>query len=301
MKQKGESGMRQAKGIVFVLLIVVALSSCKTNEYINVSGVAYQSVRAKDGIAETSIPADATIIVYCQIHKDGSFDITVKNNTDEIMTIDRTRSFFRDIDNNSIPYYDPSVSVNTQSVSKGNTTGSNVNLGAVAKAAGVGGALGTALNGVNVSNSNTNIVTNTETTYHIDQQFIHIAPHGSASLGRTFRIIGIGSDFLDKAISRASGTINNVFTHDQTYALGNVCISYSLDAGVNYETIVTDYYANTLLIGKVIEKGKVNDALRSIYVNKRDALEEPWFLLHFKSRVEKNNDYHKSTTFINYK
>lgn len=294
--------MKKEKTLLLVtVLIGIVLSSCKTNEYINVSGVAYQSIRAKDVVAEADVVANATIIVYCQIDKDGYFDITVKNNTNEIMTIDRTRTFFRDIDGNSVPYYDPCVSVNTSSVSKGNATGTSVNVGAIARAAGVGGAIGTALNGVNVGSSNSKVITNTETTYHIDQQFIHIAPHGKAPLDRTFRITGVGDDFLDKVISRASGTVNNTFTSDQTYASCNLCISYSLDGGENYETIVSDYYANTLLVGKVTEAGNVNDALRTIYINKQDSLEEPWFLFHFKSKVKENNDYHKSSTFINYK
>lgn len=288
---------------IFVLAMLLAgciLSSCKSTEYINVSGIAYQSMRAKNAVSRQDIPSDATIVVIHSIDKDGRLEVTVQNNTDKIMTIDRTRSFFRDGSNNSIPYYDPTITVNTQSTTVGNTTGASVNLGSVARAVGVGGAIGTALGGVNVGEANTTASTNTETTYYIDQPQIHIPPHGSASMARKFEITGIGQGFLDEVIKSTAQNVNNNFTPENTYATCNVCVSYTLDDGATYETLLTDLYANTLLVSKVWQTGKVNDALRKIYSGKGDALTEPWYLIHFESAA--GDDCHlQNAGFVNYK
>lgn len=276
------------------------LTSCKSPEYLNVTGVAYQSIRGVKTVSYESIPNDATIIVYGSVDQNGTIEVTVRNNTDKIMTIDRTRSFFRDGNNNSVPYYDPTVAVNTQSTTIGNTTGASVNLGSVARAAGVGGVIGTALSGVNVGGANSTATTNTETIYHIDQPQIHVAPHGSVSMGREFYITGVGREFLGEAVNSTMQDVNNNFTPEHTYASCNICISYSLDDGASYETLITDLYANTLLVSKVRQTGQVNDALRRIYIGKGDALTEQWYLIHFKSRG--NNDYHiHNNSFINYK
>ena len=286
-----------------MLFITTALllSSCAT--YLDVRGVAYQSIRSENSVIPEEIPSDVTIVVSCNIDDAGLFDVTVFNNTDKVMTIDRTKTFFSDGTSNSIPYYDPTIIANSQSITQGNTTGGSVNLGAVAGAVGVGGALGTALSGVTVSSANSTATTNINTTYVIDQPQIHIPPHGSSSLGRVFQITGIGKEFLSQAINSTSQDVKNSFTPKQTYASVNLCVSYSTD-NESFETIITDIYANSLLVSKVRTTGKVNDALRRIYTNKSDALSESWYLLFFTSQAEwasDNNYYSAKTCFINYK
>ena len=286
--------------MLMMLLVGCVLSSCKSTEYLSVSGVAYQSIRGVKTVNYESVPSDATIIVYSSVDQNGIIEVTVKNNTDKIMTIDRTRSFFRDGNDNSVPYYDPVVAINTQSTMVGSTTGASVNLGSVAKAAGIGGAIGTALSGMNVGGANSTATTNTETTYFIDQPQIHIAPHGSASMGRQFNVTGFGWEFLGEAINSTIQDVNNIFTPEHTYASCNICISYSLDDGASFETLIIDLYANTLLVSKVRQTGLVNEALRRIYISKRDALTEQWYLIHFKSK-EGNDSHIHNNSFINYK
>lgn len=296
-----------------MLFITTALllSSCAT--YLDVKGVAYQSIRSENYADTKEIPSDVSIVVYCNIDASGLFDVTILNNTDKVMTIDRTKTFFSDGTGNSITYYDPTIIANSQSVTQGNTTGGSVNLGAIAGAVGVGGALGTALSGVTVGGANSTATTNTNTTYVIDQPQIHIPPHGLSSLGRVFQISGIGKGFLSQAINSTSQDVNNSFTPKQTYASVNLCVSYSTD-NETFETIVTDIYANSLLVSKVRTTGKVNDALRRIYTYKNDALSESWYLLFFESKAgdsnnyfewpqeyRGNNFYSETKSFINYK
>lgn len=291
--------MRNKLTLCIFCLIVGMLSSCKT-QYLDVTGIAYQSLRpTKEVNNKTEIPKDAKIIVKYIIGTSGVLNVVVQNNTDKIMTIDRTKSFFRGASGNSIPYYDPVVRTSTQSTTSGNTSGGSVNLGSVASAVGIGGVLGTALNGVNVGGSNTTATTNTNTTYFVDQPQISIAPYGSASMGRSFDISGVGTDFLKAANATSTSDVNNIFTPQQTYATCNICISYSIDDGNKYETIITDIYANTLLVNKVWNKGMVNEALRNLYQNKKDALTENWYILYFASNKPAYKA--KTTEIINYK
>lgn len=292
---------KSTKTASLLLLAAGMLYSCST-QYLNVTGVAYQSIRSKTPVSSRAdIPQDALIIVNCQVGPNGEFDVLVQNNTDKMMTIDRTKSFFRNQAGNSIPYYDPTVKVQSQSTTVSGETGASVNLGSIASAAGIGGALGTALGGINVGGSKGTATTNTNTTYIVDQPQISVAPHGQASMGRTFMIEGVGLSFLSQAIQGTPTDVNNVFTLTQTYAACNLCVSYSLDDGKTFETLFTDIYANSLLVSKVKQTGKVNDALRSIYQNKNDALTESWYALYFQSDAKKNNNKVQVTEFLNYK
>lgn len=287
------------KNKFFLLLLLAAglLSSC--SQYLNVRGVAYQSIRAN--LPATTTQTEPTIVVNYIVLWNGMMEAVVQNNTDHIMTIDRTRSFFRNIKGNSFPYYDPTVRVNSQSNILGNTTGISVNLGNLASAAGVSSVLGTALSGVNVGGSKNNTTTNTNTTYYIDQPQISIAPHGQASMGRVFQIDGIGLEFLSQAVKNVQADVANLFTPERTYAGCNVCISYSVDDGKTFDTIITDIYANTLVVSKVYQTGKVNDALRNVYMRKPDALTENWYLLLFDSDSKNWNSKAQINEIINFK
>lgn len=278
------------------------LPSCST-QYLNVTGVAYQSIRSKTPIASRlDVPQDATIIISHQVGENGELDVIVKNNTDKIMVIDRTKSFFQNQRNNSQPYYDPNVKSSTKSTTIGTQAGISVNLGNITNAIGVGGPLGTALGGISINESQGVSTTSSNTTYIVDMPQISVPPHGQVSMGRTFNIDGVGADFLDSAVKTTSYDVNNSFTSNKTYAACNTCIAYSMDDGKTFETINTDLYANSLHISKVKQTGQVNDALRDIYINKRDALMESWYTIYFQSDAKKwNNKTIQSSELLNYK
>lgn len=288
--------MKQSKPIFSVLILLIGLlSSCAVPEYLGVSGVAYQSLQLKQDTPTdpNAIPKDAKIAVFCSIDKDGNVDVFVENKTDKIMTIDRTKSFFQNRNCIAQMYYDPTVQTNTTSTTEGSGRGVGVNLGAIASAVGIGGILGTALSGVSVGGSNSSSVTNTNTTCVIDQPKVSIPPHGRISLGRTFQIQGVGKEFLQSAVNECYSDVNNVFNIDNSYAFANICVSYSIDEEQTYQFIENKLYASSLLIGKVKYTGKVNDALRSVYINKPNALTESWYLLYFASAKKNRNNNHK--------
>lgn len=292
------------KIVLFSMLMTIwVLSSCSSASFLEVSGVGYQTLQMQESNKDFSDQAikKAQILVYCLVDRNGEVEVMVENNSDQMMTIDRTKSFFQNQNDVAQMYYDPTVQTNTTSVTHGSTTGVGVNLGSVARAVGVGGILGTALSGVNVGGSNSTSTTNVNTTYTIDQPKVSVPPHGRISMGRTFQMQGVGRSFLHSAVTESQLDVNNSFSNSNTYAASNIVISYSLDNEATYQFIETHLFANSLLVGKVREKGKVNDALRTIYMNKPDALSQPWFLLYFASKSTAENDSKlQPYSFVNY-
>ena len=101
------------------------------------------------------------------------FNVIITNNTDKTIYIDKGQSFLSS-GQTSKPYYKPS----STSTIKGSSSGASVNLGSIAGAIGIGGALGTLAGGVNVGGGS-NSATQT-TTY--EQRVLTIPPKSSAIL-----------------------------------------------------------------------------------------------------------------------
>lgn len=270
---------------IYLLLATVSLvlfTSCGSTKLV-VTDVSYQSVcNARTDLAE-KIPDDATIAIFPYIYANGKLGVFVKNLTDEVMVIDRTKSFVVNSDGTSLMFYDPTVKTTSSTDISSATSGVGVNLGAIGNAVGIGGALGVALNGVNVGGSSTSGSSVTNTTYTIDQPSASLAPYGQASMGRDFQITGLGEQFLSELSSKANNTdvFKPMILKQDTYCNFSVCISYSLDGGKTFDKIVSNYYANSLMLSYVRVDGDVNTALRKIYKNKSNALTAPWYLLHF--------------------
>lgn len=277
--------MRRIRTILAFLLATVALgelSSCAPS-YLGVRGIAYQSIRAKNPIDKEQIPEKAKIIMAVMVDANGNVNVEVQNNTDEVMTIDRTKSFFRGCDGMSTVYYDPTVNVLAQSMTSGHVSGGSVNLGSVASAVGIGGKAGTLLSGVNVGGANENSTTTTNTTYYVDQPKVSIAPHSKASMGRTFHESRFDIDRMTDLAQSITPDIYQVFTSNgQTSPyVSSVTVSYSIDEEKTYDKIELTFYSNSLMVSHVQQKGHVNDALRAVYMAKSDLFDEDWYTLCF--------------------
>lgn len=98
---------------------------------------------------------------------------SIKNKTNQTIYLDLANTFYVSL-GQSICYYIPSSTTNSHSSSGGGS----INLGAVTGALGVGGAVGTIANGVNVGGGSTNTTTNT--TY--SQRIVAIAPQSTINL-----------------------------------------------------------------------------------------------------------------------
>lgn len=250
------------------------------------SSVAYQSIRTtfkQPDLTKNKIPDDAEIILVYSVSPDGNLSVGISNNTNEIMVIDQTMSFF--INNgHSVSYYDPTVRTTTVTDLSSQSKGASVNLGAIGNALGVGGALGTVLSGINVGGSGTVGTSTQNTTIIADQPRVSLGPKGSGTMSKTFQIDGIGRNSLKYA-----GTAN-FYTKEDSYSTFSVCISYSLDGGDSFKKITTDFYANSKIFVPVTHKGMVNEALRNIFTTKTDALNENLWILYFNNNVPKAYD-----------
>lgn len=257
------------------------LSSCSSNKMVT-SSVAYQSIRTtfrQPDLSATNKPENAKIILAYTITRDGHLVVGIENNTREIMTIDQTMSFF--INNGrSISYYDPTVKTQTITEIASSTEGASVNLGAIGSALGVGGRIGTALQGINLGSSGTIGTSTQNTTIIADQPRISIGPKGNCALSKTFQIDGIGRNALQN-----SGYAANIYNQNNSYCTFSVCISYSLDGGNTFEKITTDFYANSKIVLPVARTGMVNETLRDLLTSKTDALNENLWLLYFNTNV----------------
>lgn len=119
----------------------------------------------------TNLGKDREITKYSYI---SGYAVQVKNKTDENIYIDLANSFKINDFGNSKPYY----SNRTYTVNKSSGSGVGVNMGAVAGALGVGGAIGKLANGVNVGGGSTSGTSVTET----EERILVVPPHSIATL-----------------------------------------------------------------------------------------------------------------------
>lgn len=137
------------------------------------------------GITSNSVLSDSHVTVYfSKIYDDsGEIDknswllgyaIRVQNKSDENIYIDLANSFKIDDKGNSKPYY----TNKTYTTNASSSSGGGLNVGAVTGALGVGGAIGTLANGVNVGGGKTNGTTVTET----EERILIVPPHAAATL-----------------------------------------------------------------------------------------------------------------------
>ena len=272
---------------IIYLIACVVFASCGSTK-LSTSSVGYQSVRTTHAQpSQTSpIPDDAKIAVAYSIGGDGALTAVVYNRTSEIMTIDQTKSFFVNSDGKSVSYYDPTVRTTSVTDMSSVTKGGSVNLGSIAGALGIGGTIGQLANGINLGGSGTSGTAETSTTYVADLPQVSLAPHSNGAMSKTFHVTGLGASSLGgSAVNLPS------LTKEQSYCRFSVCISYSTDGGQTFDKLVTDFYANSKVIVPVVQKGRVNDALRQIYQSKNDAINEYWWLLNFNYNI--SNGYNK--------
>lgn len=269
------------KKTITYAIISIVLVSCGSGK-LTTSSVAYQSVRTRHAQPTQSspIPDEAKIAVAYSFSESGELTAIVYNRTSEIMTIDQTMSFFVNSNGQSTSYFDPTVRTTSTTDMSSVTKGGSVNLGAIAGAFGIGGTLGQIAGGINLGGSGTTGEAVTNTTYIADLPRVSLAPHSNGAMSKTFQINGIGNKGLE-----GGETLLASLTEGESYCRFSVCISYSLDNGETFDKIVTNFYANSKIIVPVIQKGRVNEALRKVYQTKQDALNEYWWTLHFNSNV----------------
>lgn len=272
------------KHILTLSLCTLLFTSCVTQ--IKVTDVTYQSVRNKNEALNTprEIPDSAKIYIDYNISQHGILTVNIKNLTDEIMIIDQTKSFVVNSDGTSTPYYDPTVKTKTVTDLSSNQVGGSVNLGAVGGAIGIDGTVGQILNGINVGSSTTSGQSVANTTYSVELPQLNIAPKGRISL-KNFGISNLGYIFTETVATEnksRKNIINTGYTPANSYCTFSVCISYSIDEGKTFQKLISEFYANSVIVIPVKSKREVNEALREVLKAKRDYMNEPFWIQNFK-------------------
>lgn len=270
---------------ITIFLTIVGLTSCSTQKLVTHT-VAYQSVRPVKYKPE--IPEDAKIICGYSFTPDGEVVVHVKNNTDEIIIIDQTKSFLVNSDGKSISYYDPTVRVESTTTSSSKTRGETVNLGPIANVLGIGGKAAYVASGINVSGANTEGTSSTNTTYFKDEPQISLGPRGAGYMSKEYKVSYLGTGSISSAVER-----NDTYTPEKSYCKFSVCISFSIDGGKTFDKVVTDFYVNSTMVCPVRSHGRVNNALRTLMSTKTDCLNEPCWLMYFNGNIHSvNNSMH---------
>lgn len=286
--------MKNGRILIVIIFVYLSLVSCSHVKYVrSVQRVSYQSFRTTFAQPDQAhpIPEESDIVLLYDISPKGDFNVVVYNRTDDIMVIDQTKSFFVSSNGKSQSYYDPIVRTISQTNSTSISQGVSVNVGSIANALGVRGALGTMLYGVNAGEGIANSVSVTEVVQMADQPTVSLAPKSYAAMSKTF---------VEPMIGRDQYYTNIEMTEHDTHCKFSFCISYSLDEGESYEKLVTDFYSNSCIVIPVSD-GQINCALRAIYEMKPDAIYEPLWQLIFDDNVNSNNNIYMDGILFDYR
>ncbi len=279
------------KKILCLSSILLLLLSCSTKRLL-VKGVAYQSLAM---VEENTVPnpSPLELSVECVVDNDGNVEVFVNNLSNSLMTIDRAKSFFMNRGKVAQMYYDPQVVVNTQSSTVGTNTAASVNLGAWTGSR--------ALRGITVGGGSNQSLTNTETSYYVDQPKVSVPAHGRISMGRTFKMDGVGNEFIKHLLKNTREEVGGKYNASNTYAGATIYVYYSLDEEKTYHSMETTIYANSFYVARILKEGLVNDALRRIYTQNPTLFNEPWYLLSIPLFAEKNPGNNLPVTVEDYK
>lgn len=163
----------------------------------------------------------------------GYYDIELTNKTSDIIYVDLASSFVMDSDGTYHSYY----SGTTTSVSQGGSSGGSLNLGSIASAVGIGGAVGTVAGGVNVGGGSSN----SNTTTYANERVIMIPPHGKYVLSKQdFELIkphfggywdilikSLGESFCGTDVKGLKVGEYKTYTEEDTPASKSYLVSYS--------------------------------------------------------------------------
>ena len=211
------------------------------------------------------------------------FFVQVCNKTDQIIYVDLGSSFRVMKDGSSKVYYDNSQT----SINKGRGSGASVNMGAIAGAVGVGGALGTLANGVNVGGGNSSTVSK----IYAKQQIIAIPPHGKVPLEKyqvewisnsKSEVIYEGERLYYKSKKEEMPMQGEKFFYSESESPyhADYVITYSKDAEFVMPYVVkASVYMRELIGTSLFETGDANTS------NRQKLLD------HMRKKIPEYNDY----------
>ncbi len=239
----------------------------------------WTSCTAKFGVKSSSILSneDVEMKFVRRIGYNGSnnkelcYFVNIRNKTDKVLYIDKANCFKVYHNGYSVCYFDASTQTY---VNNGGSSGASVNIGSLAGAFGIGGAIGQIANGINVGGGKSSSVS----TSYTPQRFIAIPPRGNRFLteyiwigkgdGRTCverpEDFNLESDYLE-SIGVKKGIVNKygikVFNEKELPWQRDYYITYSTDPTFSsYGSLHAELY-----IQEIIGAFKFDDELLVIH------------------------------------
>lgn len=159
------------------------LYSCKTDAF-------YVSYSIASGDKNAQIEREKMKCLYEKDSIEISYSMKngfiIRNNSEKILVVDLYNSTVG-IDGNSVRFSncETTTTYTTDASTTSQSRGATTNLGGIARALGVGGAVGAIASSVNVggSNTNTNTTTTTQAVTRTEERYIAIAPHSYKAIG----------------------------------------------------------------------------------------------------------------------
>lgn len=252
------------------ILVCGIFLSCSPQ--LSTSTIAYQSIRSDKQLS--SIPDSAMIGIAYSFTSEGALVCVVKNYTDEILTIDQTRSFLIEPSGTSIPFYDPNMTATSTTEFSANSIGGAYGLSGVTGALKLTQTLSSILGGFSFNFSHIKGHAVTHTTIMKESPQISIAAKSHGALPKCQYVKGVGiSEFVGRTEQFKE------FNKEQAECKFSVTLTFSFDNGKTYQSINTPFFVSSIAVSNVKEHGKLNDALRSILTRKPDAIYEQWWML----------------------
>ena len=257
--------------------------TCCVSSYNPCRSITYTSLRPTIILDEETNPIEeASIAIYSIFDYSGNLYVVVQNLTDDILTIDQTKSFVVMPDKQSKPYYDSTIRTQSSTSSISQSNGMSFNLGNIANVIGIGGVGKSLLSSMNIGGSQSSSSGTTYTEILADMPQVSIGPRGKMAMSKTFNLGIPNANFISATPETSPFTFS-------------VIISYSFDNGNTYDLIRNDFYCNASIIESVYN-GNTNDAIRSLISTKPNATLESWYML----RNSRSTGLGKCSTFINY-
>lgn len=215
----------------------IKVKKSKGKYFLGTIGVATQSVLSTDEI-QVIFVQDKENYYYTKDYCDWRYHIELRNKTSNLIYVDKLNCSQTTNNGKTTSYYNDEQ----MSVSNGKNGGANVNLGSVAGALGVGGALGTLASGVNVGGGRSSSVT----SYYADNRFVQIAPNGQSALMHTI-INEEGKKEVAESIEGPNPLPSTgekiVYNENNTPSKTRFVILYSSDPEFNtYKTLTFEVY-----------------------------------------------------------
>lgn len=166
-----------------IIATTCAFSSCNTSAF-------YVSYSMLSGDKNAQVDHEKMKCLYVCDSMEVSYSIkngfVIRNNSEKVLVIDLYNSTVG-IDGVSVRFSncETTTTYTTESNTTSQSRGATTNLGGIARALGVGGAIGAVANSVTVGggNTNANTTSTTQAVTRTEERYIVIAPHAYQALG----------------------------------------------------------------------------------------------------------------------